>query len=101
MKRKNLRNHLDEKRIEYLELKMDTMQECMLKESEITAKQKEHISELNTTITTMSRKMKSLEEEVEFLTKLSKAIKLNWRITEYQILDIVIFGSYFQSFGIT
>ena len=41
MKRKNLRNHLDEKRIEHLELKMDTMQECMLKESKIT----EQISE--------------------------------------------------------
>ena len=78
MKRKNLRNHLDEKRMEHLELKMDTMQECMLEESE---KQKEKISELNTTITTMSRKMKSLEEEVEILTKLTKAIKLDWRIT--------------------
>ena len=78
MKRKNLRNHLDEKRMEHLELKMDTMQECMLEESE---KQKEKISELNTTITTMSRIMKSLEEEVEILTKLTKAIKLDWRIT--------------------
>ena len=35
MKRNNLRNHLDDKRIEHLELKMDTMQECMLEEFEI------------------------------------------------------------------
>ena len=79
MKRKNLRNHLDDKRMEHLELKMDTMQECMLEES---VKQKEKFSEQGMIIETMSRKMKSLEEEVEFLTKLSKAIKLNWRITE-------------------
>ena len=32
MKRKNLRNHLDEKRIEHLELQVDTMQECMLED---------------------------------------------------------------------
>ena len=82
MKRKNLRNHLDDKRMEHLELKMDTMKECMLKESKITAKQKEKISTLNMTIETMSSKMKLLEEEVEILTKLTKAIKLLWRITE-------------------
>ena len=61
MKRKNLRNHLDEKRMEHLELKMDTMQGF---------------------IETMSRKITSLEEEVEILTYLLKAIKLVWRITE-------------------
>ena len=86
--RKNLRNHLDEKRMEYLELKMDTMQGCMLEES---VKQKENISELNTTIKTMSRKMKSLEQEVEILTKLSKAVKLVWQITK-----IPVYG-YFSS----
>ena len=80
MKRKNLRNHLDEKRIEHLELQVDTMQECMLEESTITAKQKEKISDLNTTIETMSREMKSLEEEVEIRTKLSKATRLDWQI---------------------
>ena len=67
MKRKNLRNHLDDKRMEHLELKTDTMQGF--------------ISEQNTTIETMSRKIKSLEGEVEILT-LSKAIKLVWRITK-------------------
>ena len=96
VKRNNLRNHLDDKRIEHLELKMDTMQECMLEESKITAKQKEQISELkekisvqnekisklNTSNGEMSRKIKSLEEEVEILAKLSKTIKLNWRITK-------------------
>ena len=61
MKRNNLRNHLDEKRMEHLELKMDTMQGF---------------------IETMSRKITSLEEEVEILTYLLKAIKLVWRITE-------------------
>ena len=75
MKRKNLRNHLDEKRIEHLELKMDTM----LEES---AKQKEKISEQGAMIETMSSKTKSLEEGVEILTHLLKAIKLVWRITE-------------------
>ena len=79
MKRKNLRNHLDEKRMEHLELKVDTMQECMLEES---AKQKEKISEQGATIETMSHEMKSLKKEVDFLTYLLKAIKLVWRITE-------------------
>ena len=79
MKRKNLVNHLDEKRMEHLELKVDTMQECMLEES---VKQKENISELNTTNEAMSRKMKSLEEEVEILTELLNFIKLVWRITK-------------------
>ena len=89
MKRKNLRNHLDEKRIEHLELQVDTMQESLLEEFEIITKQKEKISEqkeqiskLNTTNETMSREMKSLEEEVEILTKLPKATRLDWRITE-------------------
>ena len=89
MKRKNLRNHLDEKRIEHLELKMDTMQECMLEESEITtklkgqiSKQNEKISELSTMNETMSQEIHSLKKEVEILTKLTKAIKLVWRITK-------------------
>ena len=30
----------------------------------------------------MSHKINSLEKEVEFLTKLTKAVKLNWRVTE-------------------
>ena len=85
VKRKNLRNHLDEKRIEHLELKMDTMQECLLKESakqkEKISEQDEKISEQGAMIETMSSKIQSLEEEVDILT-LSKAIKLNWRITK-------------------
>ena len=79
IKRKNLRNHLEENQVEHLELKMDMMQECMLEES---AKQKEKISEMNTTIQTMSRKIKSLEEEMETLALLPKAIKLNLEITK-------------------
>ena len=82
MKRKNLRNHLDEKRIEHLELKMDTMQECMLEESAKQIKLKVKISEQGATIETMSHEMKSLIKEVEILTYLLKAIKLVWRITE-------------------
>ena len=70
---------------EYLELKMDTMQGCMLEES---VKQKEKISELNTTIKTMSRKMKLLEQEVEILTKLSKAVKLVCQITKIPVLVV-------------
>ena len=79
MKRKNLRNHLDEKRMEHLELKVDTMQECMLEES---VKQKQKISELNTTNEAMSCEITSLKNEVEILTELSKAIKLVWLFTK-------------------
>ena len=79
MKRNNLRNHLGEKRMEHLELSMDTMQECTLEES---VKQKEKISEQGAMIETMSREIYSLKKEVEILTKLSKAIKLVWRITK-------------------
>ena len=96
IKRKNLVNHLDDKRMEHLELKMDTMQECMFEESETTAKLKqqiskqnekvselnENISKLNTTNETMSHEINSLKNEVEILTYLLKAIKLVWRITE-------------------
>ena len=55
------------------------MQECMLVE---LAKQNEKISEQGTIIETMSRKVISLEEEVEIFTKLTKAIKLVWPITK-------------------
>ena len=82
LKRKNLGNHLEDKQMEHLELKVDTMQECMFTMLEESVKQKEKISELNTTNEEMSRKVKSLEKEVDILTKLSKAIKLVWRITK-------------------
>ena len=82
MKRKNLRNHLDGKRMEHLELKVNTMQECMLEDSEIIAKQKETISKQGVMIETMSRENISFKKEVEILTYLSKAIKLDWRITK-------------------
>ena len=51
----------------------------MLKES---ARQKDKISVQGATIETMSDRMKSLEEEVEILTKLTKAVKFVWRITK-------------------
>ena len=74
MKRKNLRNHLDEKRMEHLELKVDTMQGFIFE-------QKEKISEQNTTIETMSCEIKSLKEEVTIL-QITTAIRLVWRITK-------------------
>ena len=67
MKRKNLRNHLDEKRIEHLELKMDTMQECMLEESEITTKLKRHISKQNEKISELNTMNETLSKEIQSL----------------------------------
>ena len=78
VKRKNLENHLDEKRIEHLELKIATMKECMLKES---VKQKEKKSK-QVAITRPTRlEIQSLEEELAFLTK-PKERKLDLRITK-------------------
>ena len=87
MKRKNLRNHLDEKRMEHLELKMDTMQEF--------------ISEQGAMIETMSHEIKSLKKEVEKTETITEAIKLDWRITKVPKIGYRRFESNFKSLGIT
>ena len=98
IKRKNMSKHLEEKRIEHLELKINSMEE-----SEIIAKQK--ISEQSAMIETMSQEFKSLNKKMQHLCcqkndlisqeikSLNKKmqiiqcinhipIKLEWRITE-------------------
>ena len=66
IKRKNISKHLEEKRMEHLELKV-------MEESEIIAKQ-------SAMIETMSQEIKSLKEEVQHLCCIP--IKLEWRITK-------------------
>ena len=86
IKRKDMSKHLEERRVEHLELKLN---DFIMEESEIIAKQKEKISELSETIEIMSQKIESLEKVVENLTDLAEArlpnsipTKLEWRITE-------------------
>ena len=89
--------------MEHLELKVDAMQ-GFISEQEInmleeSAKQKEKISEQGAMIETMFLKMISLEEEVEILTKLAKATKLNWRITKVPENEYSNFYEQFQVAG--
>ena len=71
IKRKDMSKHLEEKRIEHLELKL-------MEESEIIAKQ-------SVMIETMSQEIKSLKREVQHLCCIP--IKLEWRITELSISE--------------
>ena len=87
IKRKNMSKHLEEKRIEHLELKMNWnyMEFTLTKmeESEIIAKQKEKISEQSVMIETMSQEIKSLKGEMQIIQCINHIpIKLEWRITE-------------------
>ena len=66
IKRKDRSKHLEERRMEHLELKLNNF---IMEESEIIAKQKEKIEVL-------SQKIKSLEKEVESLNSIP--IKLEW-----------------------
>ena len=66
IKRKDMSKHLEEKRIEHLELKL-------MEESEIIAKQSEMIE-------TMSQEIKSLKREMQHLNYIPR--KLEWRIIE-------------------
>ena len=85
IKRKDMSKHLEERRMEHLELKLNDFIMESSKESEINAKQNEKISEQSATIATMSQKIESLEKEVKILTDLtvsrilsSNSIKLEW-----------------------
>ena len=82
IKRKKMSKHLEERRMEHLELKLN---DFIIEESEINAKQKEKISELSATIEIMSQEIKSFKIEVKSL-KLevenlnSIPMKLEWII---------------------
>ena len=73
IKRKDMSNHLEEKRMEHLELRLK-------KESKIIAKQKEKIYEQSSMIETMSQEIKSLNITLQVLRYIP--IKLEWRITK-------------------
>ena len=106
IKRKDMSKHLEERRMEHLELKLnDFIMECS-KEFEIIAKQKEKISEQSATIETMSRKMESLEVKIlnsnpiklEWITKLPERycnIKKQFLIAGYQF-EFVFHRHYLQ-----
>ena len=94
IKRKNMTKHLEEKRIEHLEIKLNWnyMEFTLTKmeESEIITKLKEKISEQsvmiseqNAIIETMSQEIKSLKGEMQIIQCINHIpIKLEWRITE-------------------
>ena len=74
IKRKNMSKHLEEKRIEHLELKL-------MEESEIIAKQ-------SVMIETMSQEIKLLNTKMQVMQDLNLIpIKLEWRITELPLPD--------------
>ena len=85
IKRKDMNKHLEERRMEHLELKLNDFIMESSKEFEIIAKQKEKISEQSATIEIMSQEIKSLEKGLENLTDFtvsgilnSNPIKLEW-----------------------
>ena len=73
IKRKDMSKHLEERRVEHLELKLN---DFIIEESEIIAKLKEKISEQSATIEIMSQRIESLEKEVKILNYIP--IKLEW-----------------------
>ena len=76
IRRKNMSKHLEEKRIEHLELKL-------MKKSEIIAKQKEKISEHSSMTETMSQEIKSLKRKLQVMQDLNPTFeKLEWQITK-------------------
>ena len=69
IKRKDMSKHLEERRMEHLELKLDDFIVESSKESEINAKQKEIISKQSATIETMSRTVEIMSKRIESLEK--------------------------------
>ena len=90
IKRKNMSKHLEEKRIDHLELKMNwnymeftLTKQVVMEESEVIAKQKEKISEQSAMIETMSQEIKSLNKKMQIVQCINHIpIKLEWRITK-------------------
>ena len=76
IKRKDMSKHLEERRMEHLELKLNDFILESSKEFEIIAKQKEKISEQEATIETMSQKIQSLENEMKNINSIPR--KLKW-----------------------
>ena len=76
IKRKDMSKHLEERRMEHLELKLNDFIMESSKESEIIAKQKEKISEQSATIEIMSQDIQSLKKGMENLNSIP--IKLDW-----------------------
>ena len=76
IKRKDMSKHLEERRVEHLELKLNDFIMESSKEFEIIAKQKDKIFEQSATIETMSQKIESLEKEVKNLNSIPT--KLEW-----------------------
>ena len=80
IKRENMSKHLEEKRIEHLELKLNWN---YMEESEIITELKEKISEQSAMIETMSQEIKSLKNEMQVMQHLNHTpIKLEWRIAD-------------------
>ena len=83
IKRKYLSQHLEEKRTEHLELKLNAMEEIAVKQNaielklnameELTMKQNETIEKLNRTITELSREKEKSLRRIENLEKESKS----------------------------
>ena len=73
IKRKDMSKHLEERRVEHLELKLN---DFIMEESEISAKQKEKISEQSATIEIMSQEIKSLKIEMKNINSIP--IRLEW-----------------------
>ena len=80
MKRKNLRNHLDEKRMEHLELKMDIMQECISEQNEKISEQNEKIFEQNEKISEQIEKFSEQNEKISEQNE--KIFEQNEKISE-------------------
>ena len=76
IKRRDMSKHLEERRVEHLELKLNDFIMESSKEFEIIAKQKEKISEQSATIEIMSQEIKSLKKEVMNINSIPT--KLDW-----------------------
>ena len=76
IKRRNMSKHLEERRMEHLELKLNDFIVESSKEFEIIAKQKEKIFEQSATIEIMSQEIKSLKKGMENLNSIPT--KLDW-----------------------
>ena len=85
IKRKDLSKHLEEKRVEHLELKLNAMQDFIMEESEIISKQKEKIGEMSHDIKSLKKEVKNLKE-AGILNYIP--IKLEWRITKVPDLKL-------------
>ena len=83
LKRKYLSQHLEEKRTEHLELKLNVMEEIILKHREEIRTYREESKQQEVTKQMITIKVNKLSEQINTLCLINNTTKLDWKIEDF------------------